>query len=423
MAAVQLNDLSVNSPQRRTVARRGNALWPWLLLALLWGVAALNYLDRQVVFSIFPLLQADLHASSVQLGLTSASFLITYGLVSPFAGVTADRFGQGRIILFSMVVWSIASYLAGHVSTISQLLITQAAMGFSEAFYIPAALGLLIRTHKERFRSLATGIHQSGCYAGIIAGGTIGGLAEHHCPWRTIFILLGCIGVAYAGVLWLVMRKRRAPGTCTDQGFVLATLARNAGLRLYTLVFVAFSIATWMLYTWLPLYLYEHFHMSLIAAGFMATFWLQTTSFAGAFLGGLLADHLARSVFNARVYVQIAGLLLACPFLAALSFADSRAVAILALVTIGLGRGCFDANTAPILAEVVSPELSSSAYGILNFAGCFVAGLTTLSGGWIRQNLSIRLVFPAAGLALLGGIWILTRVARQSTKQRKNATG
>lgn len=419
MAAAQRDNFPMSSPHRNASTKhdRYQALWPWLLLALLWGVALLNYLDREVIYSIFPLLQTDLHASSVQLGLTSAVFLVTYGLVSPFAGVMADRFGQGRIILLSIVVWSIASYLAGHVSSMSQLLITQAAMGFSEAFYIPAALGLLIRTHKERFRSLATGIHQTGIYAGIIAGGTIGGLAEHHSSWRTIFSLLGCIGVVYAGVLWLAMRGHRTPGTCSNQGLVFATLARNAGLRLYTLVFVAFSIATWMLYAWLPLYLYEHFHMSLIAAGFMATFWLQTMSFAGAFLGGIVSDHFARSTVNARIYVQTAGLLIACPFLVGLSFTNSRVVAILVLITIGLGRGCFDANTAPILAQIVSPELSSSAYGILNFAGCFVAGLTTLSGGWMRQNVSIRLIFPVAGFALLGGIWILTLMARQNARQ------
>src|SRR6185312_7980819 len=181
-------------------------IWPWVLLALLWGVAALNYLDRQVIFSIFPLLERDLHATSVQLGLTSTLFLITYGLASPFAGVAAVCFGPGRIILMSLVIWSVSGYFAGRSVNMTEMLWTRGAMGLSEAFYIPAALGLLVKVHKERFRSLATGIHQTGCYAGIIAGGTIGGMAAHSYSWRSIFMVLGLIGVAYLLVLYLVLR-------------------------------------------------------------------------------------------------------------------------------------------------------------------------------------------------------------------------
>src|SRR6185437_9322002 len=222
--------------------------WPWVLLALLWGVAALNYLDRQVIFSIFPLLERDLHASSMQLGLTSTLFLVTYGLASPFAGVAADRFGQGRIILMSLVIWSVAGYFAGRSVNMTEMLWTRAAMGLSEAFYIPAALGLLVKVHEERFRSLATGIHQTGCYAGIIAGGTIGGMAEHSYNWRSIFAVLGIIGVAYSIVLFAFLRSRPTTHVGgTTQRVNFGVLLQSLGLRIYTGVFMAFSIATWML--------------------------------------------------------------------------------------------------------------------------------------------------------------------------------
>jgi len=394
-------------------------VWPWLLLVLLWGVATLNYLDRQVIFSIFPLLQHDLHATSVQLGLTGTIFLLTYGLMSPFAGVAADRFGQGRIIVTSLIVWSIASFLAAHASSMPGMLWTRAAMGVSEAFYIPAALGLLVKVHEERFRSLASGIHQTGCYAGIIAGGTIGGMAEHSYNWRSIFAVLGIIGVAYSIVLFAFLRSRPTTHVGgTTQRVNFGVLLQSLGLRIYTGVFMAFSIATWMLYTWLPLYLYDHFHMSLIAAGFEATFWLQTSSFAGAFLGGLISDRFASRYPAARIVVQAGGLALACPFLFLLSHTQSQGLVIVALISIGFGRGCFDANTAPILAHMLSPELCSSAYGILNCAGCIIAGLTTLLGGWMRQSLSFSWVFAAAGLALLIGVLCLLILFR-SMQPRK----
>ena len=389
--------------------------WPWLLLAMLWCVALLNYLDRQVIFSIFPLLQRDLSATSVQLGLCSTLFLLFYGLASPFAGFAADRFGHRRIILLSLVIWSIASLLAGHSRSMPQMLATRAAMGLSEAFYIPAALGLLVSVHRQRFRSLATGIHQTGIYAGVVAGGTLGGLAEHQYSWRSLFAVLGLCGMLYAVLLVLVLR-RKGTGTSWHAIPAFAPLLQNLKLRLYTFVFMTFSIATWMLYTWLPLYMYEHFHMSLVKAGFVATFWLQTASFAGAFLGGALSDKLAVGRPVMRVLVQAVGLTLACPFLLALSHASSQVAVVLALVSIGLGRGCFDANTAPVLAEIAGEDRCSSAYGILNCAGCITAGVTTLLGGWMRQSAGFSLVFTAAAAALLAGIACLLLLARWQTK-------
>jgi MFS family permease len=89
----------------------------WLLVAVLWGVAVLNYLDRQVVFSLLPLLERDLHATPFQLGLISTVFLWVYGVLSPFGGYLADRLGRARVILFSLIVWSAATWLTGHVAS------------------------------------------------------------------------------------------------------------------------------------------------------------------------------------------------------------------------------------------------------------------------------------------------------------------
>jgi MFS family permease len=400
----------------RTVDKPVASWWPWLLLAMLWCVVTLNYLDRQVIFSIFPLLQRDLHATSLQLGLTSTLFLLTYGIASPFAGYAADRFGHRKIILLSLVIWSASSLLAGTAHSMHAMLWTRVAMGLSEAFYIPAALGLLMQVHEYRFQSLAAGIHQSGCYAGIILGGTLGGLAATHYSWRSLFLTLGVSGVLYSGVLWLAFRKRVTSSVgVTHQDVDFTGMLKTASLSVYTIVFVVFSIATWMLYTWLPLYLYEHFHMSLLEAGFKATFWIQVASFGGAFLGGAISDALGGRYRSARLLVQALGLGIICPFLILLSHTNSQIVVTLALISIGLGRGCFDANTAPIMAQLVGPQRTSSAYGILNCVGCVVAGVTTLLGGWMRQHASFSIIFAAAGLTLLCGIACLLVLARRES--------
>lgn len=408
--------MDVSTRKMRTVDKPTSSWWPWLLLAMLWCVVTLNYLDRQVIFSIFPLLQKDLHATSLQLGLTSTLFLLMYGIASPFAGYAADRFGHRRIILLSLLIWSASSLLAGSAHSMPAMLWSRVAMGLSEAFYIPAALGLLMQVHEYRFQSLAAGIHQSGCYAGIILGGTLGGLAEHSYSWRSLFFVLGISGVLYSLVLMLAFRKPVATAVgVTHQDVDFTGMLQTRSLGIYNIVFIVFSIATWMLYTWLPLYLYEHFHMSLLDAGFKATFWIQVASFGGAFLGGLASDALSRRFASARMLVQALGLALICPFLIVLSHTNSQIVVTLALVSIGLGRGCFDANTAPIMAQLVGPQRTSSAYGILNCVGCVIAGLTTLAGGWMRQNMSFSLIFAGAGLTLLCGIACLLLLARRES--------
>src|SRR5689334_20867194 len=134
--------------------------YEWALVALLWVVALLNYLDRQIIFAVFPLLQADLHVSSVQLGFLGTSFLWVYGLLSPLGGYVADRFGKRSVILGSLVVWSAVTWLTGHARNYGELLIARGLMGISEACYLPAALALIADFHGSATRSRATGLHQ-----------------------------------------------------------------------------------------------------------------------------------------------------------------------------------------------------------------------------------------------------------------------
>ena len=393
---------------------RFRTAWPWLLLALLWVVALLNYLDRQVIFSIFPVLQTELHASSVELGLTSTVFLFTYAAFSPFAGYLADVFGRSRMIVISLAVWSLACFISSHAHSMLGVLASRAAMGISEAAYIPAALALLTEIHGEKSKSLACGIHQSGCYVGIILGGTLGGLAGESFGWRPLFEILGLFGVAYAIALWVVLRMKNRESSFNGRTERpdITPLLRNSHLRVFTFVFMMYSIATWMIYTWLPLYLYQKFHISLAAAGFEATFWIQAASFAGALIGGFLADRPSANPRRGRLLVSTLGLALAFPFLLILNHSSSLVIAALALITIGLGRGCFDANTAPVLSSIVGTRLCSTSYGVINCAGSLIGGVGALAGGLLRQRKDLSIAFDVAGLALglaVVGLFILMR--------------
>ena len=385
----------------------------WLLVALLWVVATLNYLDRQVIFSLFPLLEKDLNASAAQLGLTSTMFLWVYGLLSPFAGYLADRFGRVRIIITSLLVWSAVTWLTGQVRNMNELLAARALMGVSEACYLPAALALIAEAHGERSRSLATGLHQSGLYTGVVLGGVVGGWVGQNYGWRPIFTVLGVIGVGYVLVLLATLRgAESAPGNAAAPKFgsAFGELMSLRGFRTVVAAFALFSFAGWIVYTWLPAYLYERFGMTLAAAGFSATFYIQAASYTGVVAGGILADRWSRTNPRARLLTQAAGLAIGAPFLFVVGATASQAVLVIALITYGMGRGWYDANTMPVLSQLAAPRLRATGYGIMNMAACLVGGVAAAGAGWLKSTIGLSAAFEISAVSLAIGAWLLFRM-------------
>ena len=191
-------------------------------------------------------------------------------------------------------------------------------MGVSEACYLPAALALIAAAHSGRSRSLATGLHQSGLYVGIVLGGLVGGGLGEQYGWRSAFTVLGLAGAGYMVVLTFLLRppqavegrksqRRRRFGSCP----ALGKLFRLPRFGTMAFAFGSVAIANWVLYTWLPDYFYQRFHMSLQGAGFSATFYLQSASLVGILLGGWLADRWSTTTPAGRLRTQGAGLLLA----------------------------------------------------------------------------------------------------------------
>jgi len=388
----------------------------WILVAVLWVVAVLNYVDRQVIFSLFPLLSSDLNLSPVQLGLLSTVFLLMYGVLSPFAGFLADRFGRGRLITVGLLVWSAVTLATGAASGYDQLVAARGIMGLSEACYLPAALALIAQHHGPGTRSLAVGVHQSGLYVGLILGGVAGGWAGEHFGWRAPFLVLGAVGIVYVAAVTVFFRRSPAPrvdtaGALPQRRNFRATvmeLCRLPGFGMMTAVFSAMAVANWLVYTWLPVYLYERFGMSLTEAGFTATFYIQGASVAGIVAGGWVADRWSARSPRGRVYTQAAGLLLASPFLFLLGHTGARALLLLGLVVFGVGRGFYDCNTMPVLCQVARDDLRSTGYGIFNFAGCLAGGIVATLAGALKNVIGLAPAFQvAAAILLLSSVLLL----------------
>ena len=385
----------------------------WLLVALLWVALVLNYVDRQAIFSLFPLLRSEFGLSDVQLGLMSTVFLWIYGVASPIGGWVADRFGAVRTIVFSLLVWSSVTWATALAGSFTMLLMSRALMGISEAFYLPAALALISGLHGERTRSRAIGLHQSGIYVGIIfAGWAAAWIAEHH-GWRTVFHWLGAAGVLYTPVIAWSLRGEHPPVQGAAFRGALALLLCGPVLRLASLS-ALLAAAVWVVSTWMPLYFFERFGLSLTAAGFSATFFMQAAAFGGVFAGSALSDWWTARNPQGRRFTMMIAFGIAAPFVLLAGSAGTVALVILGLAMFGIGRGFYDANMMPLLAGATDARFHATAYGITNLAGCLAGGAMAAAAGGLKATIGLGGAIQLSAALLAAGLIVLQRPVRSA---------
>lgn len=384
--------------------------YAWLVVVLLFPVALLNYLDRQMLAAMKTSMVNDIPHINTQAnwGIVLGSFKWVYALLSPFGGYVADRFSRRHVIGLSLLVWSAVTWFTAYVESYEQLLFMRALMGVSEAFYIPAALALITDYHVGQTRSRAVGIHQAGIYTGLILGGFAGYVAEAPTlGWRFAFSACGIAGVLYAFPLLLILRNQTVgvrPKALSPWQSVSALLG-NRNYLLLVLYFTLPAIAGWVVKDWMPDILKEKFQLGQGRAGLVATF-VHPASILGAALGGFLADRWMRHTARARILVSAFGMAMFLPALFSVGNAPTAQVAVLGLILFGVGWGFFDCNNMPILCQITRPELRATGYGIMNLVSISCGGFGDWGFGYLRDHhVPLNLIFGA--FALVAGLSIL----------------
>ena len=392
----------------------------WLTVALLVPVALLNYLDRQLIATMQRSIMADVAGieSQEQWGHMLAWFKWTYALASPFAGIIGDRFSKPLVICASLFGWSAVTWATGQATTYEHLLLTRAAMGLSEAFYIPTALALIADHHASATRSRAIGIHQIGIYLGVMLGSLGGFIADSPAiGWRRGFSAIGLVGVIYAVPLVFLLSAPRGRPAATAGGrespfACWRGLLGNHGFRLLLAYFTLPAIAGWVVRDWMPSVLQKELGLTQGLAGVSAVVWWQGAAIASAIAGGWLADRWMRSSDRGRIYVSALGMAAIVPALLGVGIVidtKSLPLAILFLMLFGAGWGFFDANNMPILAQIVRPEHRAAGYGLMNLASISFGGLADVGFGKLRDlQVPLWLIFGGfAGLAVLSACLVL----------------
>ncbi len=389
--------------------------YAWIVLALLWPVAMLNYLDRQMVATVRASIRADIPsiANDEQFGILMAVFMWVYAFLSPVGGYIADRFNRRWTVIGSLGIWSLITWLTGHATTYGQMLACRAAMGISEAFYIPAALALIADFHTGRTRAKAIGIHQTGIYVGLALGG-IGGYIADQSSWRNCFTWFGGAGVLYAIVLMLTLRDAEPQDLSEPKRSVTVTETLRAlwtqpAFWILVVYFTLPAIAGWIAKNWLPTFLADRFNLKQGPAGMSATGYIQLASLGGVLLGGVVADWWRRATVRGLIYTSALGVLLLVPALLGLGYAWSLGAAIAFMLLFGLGWGFFDCNNMPILCQIARPEHRATGYGFMNMVSISVGAGATVALGWMRdRGITFSIAFvAAAAVALLSAALIL----------------
>ena len=283
--------------------RADSPRYKWILVAVLFLAASLNYADRGALTAVFPLLRKDLGMSDLALAAIGSFFLWSYALFSPLAGYLGDRFSRSALVTWSVVAWSVVTALTAFVKTSEQLLTMRVLLGVAESLYIPASLALIAEHHATPTRAMAMSLHLAGFYAGVVFGGTVAGYLGDSYGWRPALLLLGGVGLIL-GLLckFTVFAAPRSPSaepTSEKQPplpFVqsLSNLVKTASYWVLLVEAMLLAIGTWIFANWLPLYFTETFKMSLSGAGFAGTFPVQAGAMIGILAGGYFSDRVAR---------------------------------------------------------------------------------------------------------------------------------
>ncbi|WP_035674683.1 MFS transporter [Flavobacterium sp. 83] len=396
--------------------------YPWVVVGLLWLVALLNYMDRQMLATMRPSMETDIPelVSGENFGRLMAIFLWIYALMSPISGIIADKLNRKWLIVGSLFVWSAVTYAMGYATTYNQVYWLRALMGVSEALYIPAGLSLIADYHQQKTRSLAIGIHMTGLYVGSALGGFGATIAAAY-SWHTTFHYFGIVGVFYAFVLVFFLREKKVAEVKTIDSDLMpikeksslfkgmALLFTNISFWVILFYFAIISLPGWATKNWLPTLFSENLGIPMEEAGPLATIAISFSSLLGVIFGGILSDKWVQKNIKGRVYTSAIGLSLTIPALLLIGFGHSLFNVVGAALCFGIGYGMFDANNMPIICQFVSSKHRATAYGVLNMTGVGCGALVTSLLGKSSDSGTL-----GSGFALMAGVVIIALVVQIS---------
>ncbi len=350
--------------------------YKWVALALLWVAFFLQQGTRQLFGPSVPSIGVSLGVDKVSLGVVGTVFGMVYGICVPFAGIAADMFNRKWMVTAGVFIFCLGISLSGAVASAGLLLITYGVLnGFGQTFYYPSATSLISQLHKES-RATAISILQLGLYIGIVGCGGLAGYVAGRGgeSWRIPFLVFGSAGVLWAVVLAFFLKNTRPVCNGAVEQKPSIAEAFKAVFSKPVAICVIFGLAM-MLYVdigyknWMPTHLQSAFlesNPSLLRwAGLNAVLWHYLGAALGIMAGSRAGDRLVKKFPSVRLFLGVAGLAGAIPFILWMSFASTLVCCCAAMFGFGVFRGVYDSNFMASFFDEVNPRYHASGVGIM----------------------------------------------------------
>jgi predicted MFS family arabinose efflux permease len=285
------------------------------VLALLFAINLVNYVDRQMLYSLLPLIKAEFSASDAMLGALASAFMVVYMCAAPPIGYLADRTRRTLWIAWGLVLWSASTALSGLSRTYAQLFSARACVGIGESCYGSVAPPFLAEHFPKERRGGVLAVFSMAIPVGSALGYVLGGWLGLRFGWRAAFFLLGLPGLLLSTLAWGLRDPRgegpvEKPPTLRDY----AGLYRNHSYLASTLSMASMTFCLGALAVWMPSFFNRCWGMDVARAGLVFGGLTVAGGLAGSLLGGWLGDRLMRVTGKSYFLVSAAGFLLAVPF-------------------------------------------------------------------------------------------------------------
>ncbi len=286
--------------------------YAWLVFALSFGLLISDYMARQVLNAVFPLLKAEWSLSDAQLGLLSGIVAIMVGVLTFPLSLAADRWGRVRSLTLMAILWSLATLLCAVAESFETMLIGRALVGIGEAAYGSVGIAVVISVFPARLRATLTAAFMAGGLFGQVLGVALGGgIAASH-GWRAAFAAIGIAGLIMGVLYPIIVRERRiralAGGASADNAFAakvpLRELVGNRSVRLAYLGSGLQLFAAGALPAWLPSYFNRYYNLPVDRAGTLAAVLLLLCG-TGMILCGMVSDRISRERPERKIALAI----------------------------------------------------------------------------------------------------------------------
>ncbi len=391
----------------------------WVVFALAFGLLISDYMARQVLNAVFPLLKAQWALSDAQLGWLSGVVALMVGLLTFPLSLLADRWGRVRSLTLMAVLWSIATLLCAAAANYQQMLVGRVLVGVGEAAYGSVGIALVISVFPSRMRATLSAAFMAGGLFGQVLGVAIGGQIAATHGWRSAFMAIGLAGLILAVLFPLVVKERRiaklsAPDGAKQELADRPPLKSLFASRSVTLAYIASGLQLFSagaLPAWLPTYLGRYHAMSVAEAGRISAL-LFLACGAGMILCGMASDRVAQGRADRKISLAIAYCLGAA---LALSSAMLCSPGLAQLVLLAIAMFLVAGTTGPagaMVANLTPVAIHGTAFATLTLAHNLI-GLAPgpIITGWIADQSSLHTAFqmlPLVGLTA-AGVFALAR--------------